>query len=225
MDALLQEITSLPGILGCFVYSGERKIVSSTMPPIFKKNNISTIANLLARTVQIGRMAELSIEEIEIKYHESLLMVRPFSKKALLVLICEPGANKALISMTLGILTEDLEDSIVQARQAQLTPTPPPSTRQQPTAAHVAPQKRTHIDSQLASILEQITDALAMAIGPIARPVMKDSVDIWARQQTPSTASLAALIKLLCVEIDNQDWEQEFLEEIKKISLFRYLGK
>ncbi len=80
MDSLLQEINMLPGVLGCFVYDGKQQIAGSKMPPIFKENTIRSIGNLLARTVQMGSMAQLSFTDIEIKYNESLLLANPIDK-------------------------------------------------------------------------------------------------------------------------------------------------
>jgi len=214
MDSLLQELTTLPGVFGCFVYSGNRQIVGSKMPPIFKKNNISTIGSLLARTVQIGRTAQLGFKEIEIKYNESMLKIRPLEGGALLVLICEPNANKSLIDMTTGMLASDIEIAMAQGIIAQ----PISSPLSRPTETIQASQvEEAEINEEIAPVLETIKKALAMAIGPIAAPVMKDNIETWSRQNTPSLSSLPALAKLLCSEINDTHLEQTFMEEVKKL--------
>ncbi len=215
MDSLLQEITALPGVFGCFVYSGKRQIAGSQMPPIFRKNNINAIGSLLARTIQIGRTAQLGFKEVEIKYNESMLIIRPLENEALLVLICEPNANKSLIAMTAGMLATDIEIAIARGIIAQpisSTPSRPPETIQ---ANQV---EETKINEEITPVLEQIKKALAMAIGPIAAPVMKDNIEIWSKQHRPSLSSLPALEKLLCSEINNKVLAQKFMAEVKKFT-------
>jgi hypothetical protein len=129
MDSLLQEITILPGVLGCFVFSSEQQIAGSKMPPIFRKNSIKTIGNLLTRTIQIGNMAQLDFKGIEIRYNESFLRINPLPKGALLIIICEPNANKSLISMTTGMLAEDIAAAMANPMASQsVSQTTPDST-------------------------------------------------------------------------------------------------
>ncbi len=222
MNSLLQEITVLPGVLGCFVFNSKQQIAGSKMPPIFKENSLQTIGNLISRTVQIGGMAQLEFKGIEIKYNESLLLITPLEQNALLVIICEPGANKSLIAMTTGMLAVDISTALANPMASsgsisQPAATPPPS--QQPQAAVQQQEvKEAEIDADLAPVLEQVKDALAMAIGPIAAPVMKDTIEIWAKLAIPSIATLPELSKLLCAEINDDDLEQEFMTEIANIT-------
>lgn len=221
MDSLLQEITMLPGVLGCFVYTGEQQIAGSKMPPIFKENSLKTIGSLLTRTVQMGRMAQLDFSGIEFKFNESLLIINPIAKGALLVIVCEPKVNKSLISMTMGMLIADIEAAMAKGivtPSAGQAPTPPqPAASPKSTPPPQAPVKEAEIDAALAPVLEKIKDALAMAIGPIAGPVMKDTIELWAQQGTISQQNLPALATLLCQEINDDELEREFMQEFAKI--------
>ena len=222
MDTLLQEITMLPGVLGCFVFNTEQQIVCSKMPPIFRENSMKSIGSLLSRTVQIGSMAMLNLKGIEMKYNESLLIIKALPKEALLILICEPSANKSLISMTIGILAEDIAKALVNS--AKVHKVAPQKMKGQPTQKKQTQQNQANqkeeaaIDAKLAPILEKIKDSLAMAIGPIAGPVMKDSIEMWAKQKSPSLSNLPALTILLCQEINDEKLEKEFMATIKNIT-------
>ncbi len=220
MDSLLQEITMLPGVLGCFAYTGKQQIASSKMPPIFKENSLKTIGSLISRTVQMSDMAQLDLHAIEIKLNESLLIIKPLSKGGLLIIVCEPSANKSLITMTMEMLSKDIEASmakgVIAPSASQTPPRPKPAapTKRPPAQA---PPKEAEIDANLATVLEKINDALAMAIGPIAGPVMKDTIETWSQQGPTTPSNLPALAKLLCQEINDNDLEQEFMVEFKKI--------
>ncbi len=223
MDSLLQEITMLPGVLGCFVYTSDQQIAGSKMPPIFKENSIKTIGSLLARTVQMGHMAQLDFSTIEFKFNESMLIINPMAKAALLVIICEPGANKSLIAMTMGMLIGDIETSMaksIMTPSAPQTAAPPQPASAAPQSTPPPPQtppKEAEIGADMAPILEQIKDSLAMAIGPIAGPVMKDTIELWAQQGAISKDTLPALAELLCKEINDYELEKEFMEEFTKV--------
>ncbi len=220
MDSLLQEINMLPGVLGCFVYNGKQQIAGSKMPPIFKENSIQSIGNLLARTLQMGSMAQLNFKDIEIKYNESLLLANLLANDALLIIICEPTTNQSLVKMTTGMLAKDIETSMSTGS------IPAPRKPQQTSAESNdnAPQQReqapaeAEISAELAPVLEQVKDALALAIGPIAAPVMKDSIELWVTQHKPSIANIPALAKILCEEIADVDLEEDFMAELKNIN-------
>ena len=218
MDSLLQEINMLPGVLGCFVYNNKQQIAGKKMPPIFKDNAISSIGNLLVRTIQMGNMAELNFTDIELKYNESMIMVSPLAGGALLIIICEPTTNKSLITMTTGMLAKDLEANLRGAPQAVQQPPVQATAPQQTTPQPPQPPVEAEIGAELAPVLEQIKDALALAIGPIAAPVMKDSIETWAQQNEPSIANIPALAKILCEEINDDDLEKEFITELKLIN-------
>lgn len=221
MDSLLQEINMLPGVLGCFVYNSKQQVAGKKMPPIFKDNAIQSIGNLLARTVQMGSMAELNFTEIELKYNESTIVVNPMAGGALLVIICEPTTNKSLISMTTGMLSKDIQAALSGAPQATAPPAQAASSAQKRATTKAPEQPKAaevEIGAELAPVLEQIKDALAMAIGPIAAPVMKDSIHNWAQHNEPSIANIPALAKILCKEIDDNNLENEFLAELQTIN-------
>jgi len=221
MDSLLQEINMLPGVLGCFVYNSKQQVAGKKMPPIFKDNAIQSIGNLLARTVQMGNMAELNFTDIELKYNESTIVVNPLTDGSLLIIICEPTTNKSLITMTTGMLSKDIEAALAGTPQT-IKPSAQPAPLVQRAVQTQAPTQtqavEAEIGAELAPVLEQIKDALAMAIGPIAAPVMKDSINNWAQQNEPSIANIPALAELLCKEIDDNDLENEFMAELQTIN-------
>lgn len=216
MDSLLQEITMLPGVLGCFVFSNKQGIIANKMPPIFKENNIKTIGTLLTRTMQMGSTAQLDFSDIEIKYNESTLLIKPITQDVLLVIISEPNANKSLIVMTSGMMLVDIETAL--NRLPAQKKTQEPSTLSPETAqSKPAPAQEAEIGEELALIIEKLGDSLALAIGPVAPPVMRDTMEIWAQQTPPTIGNLPALAKLLCQEINDDELEKQFMEAFKNI--------
>jgi predicted regulator of Ras-like GTPase activity (Roadblock/LC7/MglB family) len=224
MDSLLKEINMLPGVFGCFVYTGNQELAAAKLPPIFKENTIKTMGNLLTRTIKMGTMANLNIEALEFKFDISLIILKPLEQGAILVMICEPAVNKSLINMTTSMLAQDIQAAInrgpVQAQAiSQPTPPQPQHAPPPPAAPQPAPpeKKEPDIDAALAPVLENIKDALAYAIGPIAGQVMLDAIDTWAQEGATSKQTLPALATILCQEINDKRSENEFMAQIKSL--------
>ena len=215
MDLLLKEINMLPGVFGCFVYTGNQELAAVKLPPIFKNNTIKTMGNLLTRTIKMGAMANLDLDSIEFKFDISLIIVKPLEQGAILVMICEPAVNRSLINMTTAMLTGDIQ-AIINKNQPLQTE----KLQDQVAIAPVQkqPQKQeVEIDAELAPILESIKDALAYAIGPIAGQVMLDTIETWAQQGPTSKKHLSSFAALLCKEINDTELEKEFMDQIKSL--------
>jgi hypothetical protein len=225
MDSLLKEINMLPGVFGCFVYTGHQELAGAKLPPIFKENTIATMGNLLTRTLKMATMADMHLTGIEFKFDVSLLMVKPLEDGSVLVMVCEPAVNKSLINMTLGMLLADIQAAInkgpvqapiPQAPVQQATPVQKATPAMPPPPE--APKKReADIDATLAPVLEKIKDALAYSIGPVAGQTMRESIETWAQQGPTTKKELPALAALLCKEINDKDLEKEFMGQIKPL--------
>jgi hypothetical protein len=221
MDSLLKEINMLPGVFGCFVYTGNQELAAAKLPPIFKDNTIKTMGNLLTRTIKMGSMANLDIEALEFKFDVSLIIVKPLKQGAILVMVCEPAVNKSLINMTTAMLTNDIQASIDKGPVPQQAKKIPVQTTQTTATAPRKEQPKrqeAEIDAALAPILESIKDALAYAIGPIAGQVMLDAIEMWAQQGPTSKQRLPDLAILLCKEINDKALEKEFMTQIEPLA-------
>jgi hypothetical protein len=222
MDSLLKEINMLPGVFGCFVYTGNQELAAAKLPPIFKENTIKTMGNLLTRTIKMGTMANLDMASIEFKFDVSLLIVKPLAEGAILVMVCEPAVNKSLVNMTLSMLINDIQTAVNKGPAAIAQPPVQPEgsmaqTATGPSQEPVQKHQEAEIDAALAPILEQIKDALAYAIGPIAGQVMKDIIEVWAQKGPTSKQQLPGLATLLCQEINDKELETEFMSQIRPL--------
>ncbi len=200
MDALLQEITALPKVLGCFLFSGKKGVTNSNMPPIFTKDTINTMGALLARSKKMGSLAKLDLEAIDIRYNETILIARPLNQNTVLVTICEPGTNRPLLDMSINMVISDISEAI--------------TTDEEQTASSPA-ESIQQADTPLKPILAKIKEALTEAIGPIAAPVLDDCYTQWSTQGPLSKKRLPDLAWMICKEIDDKNLETTFMERIK----------
>jgi hypothetical protein len=217
MDSLLKEINMLPGVFGCFVYTGNQELAAAKLPPIFKEHTIKTMGNFLTRALKMGGMANLDLAGLEFKFDISLVIVKPLEQGSVLVMVCEPAVNKSLINMTIAMLIGDIQAAINRGpEQVQVTPPAPVQPQPVPPAP---PEKRQEadIDAELAPILEDIKESLAYAIGPIAGQIMRDLIETWAQQGPTSRQRLPALATLLCQEINDIELEADFMNQVRPL--------
>ena len=217
MDSLLKEINMLPGVFGCFVYTGNQELAAAKLPPIFKEHTIKTMGNFLTRALKMGGMANLDLTGLEFKFDISLVIVKPLEQGSVLVMVCEPAVNKSLINMTIAMLIGDIQAAINRGpEQAQVVP-PAPVQPQAVPATPPAKRQEADIDAELAPILEDIKESLAYAIGPIAGQIMRDLIETWAQQGPTSRQRLPALATLLCQEINDIELEADFMNQVRPL--------
>ena len=214
MDTILKEITALPGVLGSFIYSHEFEIAASKMPAIFKENAIKIIGSQLLQTIQSGKTSDFDLAGMEIKYDESLIIGKTIDDNTVLVTICEPTVNKSLIAMTSGMLVADIQSALENFVPTVKTPTGTPSQTKKPEIK--TPKKEATIDSSLAPILEEIKDVLAHVVGPIAGPILKDSIEIWAQKSETTKDKLPELAEIICAELNDLSMIKEFMKMARK---------
>jgi len=222
MNSLLNEINMIPGVFGCFIYSDQQKLVGAKLPPIFKENAVNTIGNLVTRTLKMGSMANLDITGMEFKFDVSFLIIKPLLNGAVLAMICEPGVNRSLLKMTLGMLLTDIQKALNNKPASKPTELPsPPEVQPQKNDTPIPPQpvqpKKAQIDAALTPFLEKMSDALAYSIGPIAEQIMQDVIETWTQNGAASKQRLPDLATLLCKEINDKTLEKEFMNQVRPL--------
>lgn len=200
MEELLHEITALPKVIGCFLFSSSKGVTRSNMPPIFTEDAVNTIGTLLARSKQMGKDADLNIEGIDLRYNETELLAKPLDTNAVLITICEPGANKQLLDMSINMVINDIATLL----------------ESDPVASDVSKKPKLQMDPALKPILAKIKSELAEDIGPIAGPVLDDCLKKWSNEGQQSIKRLPDLAWMICREIDDDRLERKFMEKIKK---------
>ncbi len=214
MNSLLQEITILPGVFGCFIYNlTDHQITGNKMPSVFKINTLYTIGNLLDKTIQMGKLSQMSFKGVDIQSQNLQLLVTPLSNGVLLIVLCDPTANTSLINMTTGMIAANIVETLTES-------SPPYSSFSSDTKKDLPeqrPPRKTEDDVTLIAKLEQVKDILTSTIGPIAGPIMKECLQAWEQHSAPSLHTLPDLTKRIGEEIDNAPLEDEFLRKLKTI--------
>ncbi len=200
MDELLQEITALPKVLGCFLYSGSKGVTYSSMPPNFTEDAITVMGTLLARAKQMSKEVQLDLEAIDLRYKETIIIARPMDHSSVLVTICELGANRPLLDMSINMVINDVKEGLDTTEQVRSEKA----------------KNKSQAESVLRPILAKLKEELTLTIGPLATPILKDCLKEWSTQGPPAQKRLPDLAMLICREIDDEILESTFMEKIKK---------
>jgi len=222
MQDLFNEIKGVPAVMGSYLHITGVGDINSDLPKIFLAK-LKEIGEIFDRVIKVNLATNMQTNTIEFRYDEATIFLKPIDQDSCLITFAEGDINRNLLNMTTGMLNDELKQTVAQARKDAATRSHSPQhrpvapdTRPGPAQPPVA-QKPASIDvnkiihaGPMARIFQGFQDALAMAIGPIAETVMKESVEIWARAGNCSQERLPELVELLIREIDDVSLEAEF---------------
>jgi len=210
MNDLLQEIKLLPGVIGSSVHiNGEEKIFSD-LPKVFQ-GKTADIGRSLERLFKLRQGRDINF--IEVRFDESLMLMRPVDRESSLITICEAGANFPLVNMTSSMLIGELRKAVEAVRRGEEEKQETAAPQPEKPAAKADVNEIMH-KGPLAPVMEKLGNALALAIGPISDMVMKDTVKEWAAGGAADESRIPELVDMLCREIDDSELEKEFRQQV-----------
>jgi len=214
MDQLLQEIKILPGVLGVFVSVDKPDIIfSSYMPDGYDQETLKLMGGSLQRIIKMNASCQLSVNSVEMRFPEAMVLAKYICAGALLVMLCEAEANFSLINMTSNMLLGELVLGVEKVRA-------------NPDAAirAISAQKAGSVDfaqaqneEPLKSAIPVFQDALAMAIGPIAAMLIKEIAGKWLQGGACAQERFPELIDLFCQEIGDAALEKTFRADTARL--------
>lgn len=195
MQQMLDDLKSIPGVLGAFGYRAREGILCNNLPRLFKAERLAEAARSLSRITAAGRRGLPELSEVLIRFDESLLLCRPLEAGLYLIVVCDPGVNQNLLALSLNLALEDFQPSAASPPVAAAVAAPTP-------AADPALLRQS---GPLASALQEMARLLAKVMGPMAGMVFDEALAAWAAQETPSKAGLPRLTEALCGELDDPE--------------------
>ena len=233
MKDLLQEIKMLQGVLGVFVFTTDKGIAGSDVPPSFREPALLRMGKF-SNSFFGNRVAlQQNFSSFEVRNDESLLLLKKIDDTACLITICEPTVSMPLVNMTTSMLLAELKTAVSMAMtappaapaapapQPQSAPQSPPATAAPQPAAPQAAAGSSPVDidklmneGPFAAIARKLEDAMSRAIGPVGTMVVRDSVEKWIAAGAPSKNRFNELMGLLIAEIGDTALEDEFRKEV-----------
>lgn len=213
MDELLQEIKILPGVLGVFVSVDKPDIIFSYVPDGYDHETLKLMGVSLQRIFKMNASCKLSVNSVEMRFPDSMILVKHLCDGSLLVILCETEANFSLINMTSNMLLGDLVLGVEKVRAN------PDAARQAVSAKKAGSMDFAQAQNEkpMKSAIPIFQDALARAIGPIAAMLVKEIVGKWLQGGACVQERFPELIDLFCQEIGDAALEKEFRADTAKL--------
>ncbi|MDM8536385.1 hypothetical protein QUF70_06495 [Desulfobacterales bacterium HSG17] len=202
MNKILDEIKSIPGMIGGFIFNSQKGIRASNLPMIFKEDRLQKIAGMLIKMYSNGRTNFSDILEISIYYDESVLIIRDIGDSTYLIILCDPSINENLLTMSLNLVMGDLKK--------QKEPHEKISISESGKNKNIGPKNEINGENLLnegpmSEKLKGMQTALAKIVGPMAKIIFIDALDEWVKIEQPGFSSINTLVKILGREIGDPE--------------------
>ncbi len=154
MEDILKEIKNVPAVMGSYIHvSGVTKL-NSDLPKIFL-SKIYEVGEAIERAIKVNEATKMHANNIEFKYDEAVIIVRPIAAGASLVTFCETTINKKTLNMTTGMLANELKQAAAeikkggQSKPAATPPPPPPKQEVTPPPPAKAAESKVDVNKIL----------------------------------------------------------------------------
>lgn len=207
MRRLLKEISVIPGVAGSCIYDKKEGPLCKDLHPKLSDELLQTVGIHFLRLIQMGSMADLDIQSSHFRFDKYTVIGIPLESSSVLLTICESQANCSLVATTAAMLVADMREELGQGVT---------------TSVDVAAEEGIEAvdegdDADMLALYDEIEQALAGAIGPVAGVVMQDCLEKWKKDGPVIPYRLAELAKMLENEIGDSELAKDFSSKIQTI--------
>jgi len=128
MQTVLDQMNTLPGIVGSMVYNAEGRVLAKAFPALFDGDALASAAGVLLYGVPGLEVASGTISLLDLRYGESRIVVRPI-KGANLLLLCTRQANLQFLNISVGMAIPKIEKLVTSQPAVPAVPAPPVISR------------------------------------------------------------------------------------------------
>lgn len=212
MNTVLNELKSIPGIVGGFFFDAVQGVQFSNLPPVFKDENLKKIGKVLDKMYGMSQSGLTDISDLFLYYEESTLIIRQIGKTSYLVVISDPNLNQNLLIMTMNMNGDALKAMGLEFDGANENNIPlSPASK---TPVETVSAEEIINNSPVADQLQGMQTALFKIVGPMAKIIFKETVEEWIQSQNPIESSIPILLDLLLKEINDSEKEQQYVNMI-----------
>jgi hypothetical protein len=212
MRKLLQEISVIPGVTGSCIFDKTAGAICSEFKGDLPADLTENVGIHFVRLIQMGSMNKLNIKSAHFRFDRHTVVGLPLDTGAILLAICDSDANCSLVATTAAMLAEDMRDELTHSSSE-----PDRQSEDKVSGDRSDPVVEKEVDSSLKPQLEEIENALAAAIGPVAGMVMTDYINKWNQSGSADASHLGELVTMLIEEIGDDGLAKEFKASIKHL--------
>lgn len=108
MQTVLNQLNTLPGIVGSMVYDPEGRVLAQAFPTLFDADTLASAAGILLNGTSGLEVASGSISMLDFRFRDSRIVVRPLTGATLLML-CTTQANLQFLNISVGMAIPKIE--------------------------------------------------------------------------------------------------------------------
>ncbi len=202
MNQVIDELKSIPGVIGGFVYDSQKGILANNLPSVFKVPKLEKLGKNLEKIYQNAGKNFSDIMEISLYYEESVLIVRKTVTDVYIVIMGDPSLNINLLTMSLNLVMEEpdaFSEPDIQVEKSFESEVSDETEEKKVNAEDLI------ASGHLAPTLQGMQSCLARIMGPMAEFIFKDAVQEWLKKNKPEKSNLQSLINLINDEIGDPE--------------------
>jgi len=203
MQQIIEDLKSIPGVIGAAIYRSRQGIIHNNLPSLFKADRLTETARLLVKISSAGRLNFPDLAEVLLNFEESILVCRQFSSQDFVFAVCDPGINTNLLCMSLNLAIDEYAGEHPADEPDDEVQSGSPGPTQDASPA-VDPGK-LRSSPALAKPLQTMQDLLTKVMGPMASIVFDDALQVWSQSEPQVPASLPKLLEILCIEFGDDE--------------------
>ena len=202
MHQLLKEISTISGVAGSCIYNKKKGILQQEINEDLTSDLLQSSAIHLLRLLQMGVMSGLKIKTVHFSFDRYAVVGLPFQEDSIFLALCNPTTDCSQVASRGVLLLEALPERYQFNNEVFIEEV----EEAQPAGS-----------IELQAMFERIEQALAGAIGPVAKIVMQDHIEQWQEDGPAVTTRIVELTNLLVDEIGEPEVAQEFISKIEEI--------
>lgn len=201
MESLLNELNSVKGLTGAYIYQSPGTVLLNTLPSVFKPARLLSLGKALVKIHGAGALSLPDLSDVILNFDESTVITRSVAEKTWLIILGEPELNVNMATLSVNLLLDDFKGSFALPSGRERTGLPVPELAPTSGSAPPASPKDLMEKGPLAPDLQAMQSALAKVIGPMAKIIFSECLEKWLQQNTPSREKLPRLTELVFLEI------------------------
>lgn len=198
----------MPGVTGSCIFDKSAGALCSEFKADLPADLSESVGIHFVRLIQMGTMNKLNIKSAHFRFDKYSVVGLPLDSGAILLAICDSDANCSLVASTAAMLVEDIGDDLTYPDAEYLDEAG--GSEEKSSAGEAADALKVQF--------EEIGDALADAIGPVAGMVMADYISKWKQAGPVESSRLGELVTMLVEEIGDSKLVDDFKAKMKHFS-------
>jgi predicted regulator of Ras-like GTPase activity (Roadblock/LC7/MglB family) len=141
MQSVLNQLVTVPGVVGGMVYDADGALLSKTFPPLFDDTLLANAARVLVDGAAGLETVTGKVGMLDMRFADARIVVRPMAG-AHLVLVCAAQTNLQLLNISTSVAVPKLERLVAALPPPGPPPLDEPEAQEPPQPVQAAPSRK-----------------------------------------------------------------------------------